>query len=201
MIAETEYPVNNAVLERAWQGSPLCTPYSSSGACACWAVSPVWRTVVSPRTISTENCQLEKGRLGDPSCPSKTSASVTWRHLVSTLTPRRRLRTTDVPGDRKVFPRMKTPWRSRQRKKRADRSLSPRQEKPAWTFFCAHCRRDCNSRIALCNHSRHCSRRIHQRRNSIDPRDWRMPTNYCHILKKKKKKDVGIQAVIPIFVS
>ena len=60
--------------------------------------------------------------------------------------------------------------------KRAGRKSQPQTDKPAPTFCCTQCGRDCHSRIGLCSHCRRCSRLLHQRRYSIVPRDWRMST-------------------------
>ena len=117
------------------------TPYSSRGACIGWAMFPVWRTAVSSKIFPMENWRLERGWLGDPSCTSRTSSSIIWRHWLLTLTTRRPLDVTDVPADRKckrVFPHMKTPWCSRQRQKRAGRKSQPHTNRPALTFCRVH---------------------------------------------------------------
>ena len=101
-----------------------------------------------PKDLLWGGLATRKRPMVEPSCVSRTSASVTRR-----------------PCDRcacrqKVLKGSFLIWR-----------------RLAWTFCCAQCSRDRPPCIGLCSHSRCCSRLLYQRVDSIVPWDWRMPTD------------------------
>ena len=83
---ETEHPTAQRL---RGQGSP----YSSQGACSDWAMSPWWKTTISPRTFSTEKLATGKRIMGRPQLHFKDIWSASMQFVCDRCAIRQRLQT------------------------------------------------------------------------------------------------------------